>query len=181
MDQIKHDCSWEQVCLEVYRRRVKFVMHDRTDQSVVAWIYRRSEPRSFLAALEHAAEVLLQSCTEVVEVRDLKRITREINDAKIFLASCALWHCEAMVDEDPVAIEAYTPYRERWMKSVSASARLCSDCEGESIGRMWWRRRYYLASSLLTLMGLPAEVADAMCAKRITKLENNHATDDYDD
>lgn len=180
MDQTKHDCTWEQVCLEVYRRRVKFAMHGRTDHSVVAWIYRRSEPQSFLAALEHAAEVLLQSCTEVVEVRDLQRITREINDAKIFLVSCALWHCDAMSDEDPVVIEAYTPYREQWLQSVSASARRCSDYGCESIGRMWWRRRYYLASSLLTLMGLPAELADSMCASRIVKLENNHAADEDD-
>lgn len=162
-----HDLTWEEACEKMLRARIKYSSSDRTENCATTLLFRRSTTDSLLAAVNRASEMLIDNI-DVAEVRELERIKAEINDAKAFVVSCALWQCENYEIEET---EAYKPYREHWLRVISDRAKYVAGTEIESIDDIWWRRRYYLATALLTVMGVPAEVADEIFAKRIEVYE----------
>lgn len=160
---------WHEIVNEIYDSGIRTRNGSPvTIPQITYHLFGDVEPESLIMAATAASDTLIASASDEANSRKLKR---EIVDARNFVLTCAYF---ARADANDERDEAYTPYKKEWMASISrAKIKYASESsEGcPHIPNPWWRRRYFLASALMIIMGVPAKIADRLYAQRIFKLE----------
>lgn len=160
---------WHEIVNEIYDSGIRTRNGSHvTIPHITYHLFGDVEPESLINAAKAASDKLIQSASDEAYSRKLKR---EIVDARNFVLTCAYF---ARPDASDETDAAYAAYKKEWMASISR-AKLKYAAESSEgcphIPNPWWRRRYFLASALMIIMGVPAKIADRLYAQRIFKLE----------